>query len=356
MRAARPKLVFVDHSYHVVTGSSRFFRKMLSEVFDIVELHCDDWRGDRRVSAQDVDATGADVVLFWQALPSPIDLFNLATPAVWVPMYDSVARRPRAFWRVLSQSNIRIISFCHALSRIATQHGIRFAGYSYYPDPSDLPRLSGEGDGLRVFLWDRGDVGIDQIRQLVRPQDVQWMVLRLAADPGLRSRWPSSDDILKYRIRSIPGPLPRDEHLRLLATCNVFLAPRRLEGIGLSVLEAMAMGLAVIAPDRPTMNEYIEHGVTGYLYDPQRPQTIDLRCAAEVGESARARMSVGSKEWVGSQHRVLADVLAATPVAADPPLRIAAEARALAAVELAKASIPERPRSFIRRVLRAHRR
>ncbi len=160
---------------------------------------------------------------------------------------------------------------------------------------------------------------------------------------------PHGDDIERYRIRSIAGPLPREEHLRLLADCNVFLAPRRLEGIGLSILEAMAMGLAVIAPDRPTMNEYIEHGVTGYLYDPKRPQMIDLRRAAEVGGSARVSMSVGRQEWIASRPRVLADVLAATPVATHPPLRIAAEARALTAVELAKASIPERPRSVIRR-------
>jgi Glycosyl transferases group 1 len=356
MRASRPRLVFVDHSYHVVTGSSQFFKTMVSEVFDIVDLHCDDWRGGRRVSAQDVDATGADVALFWQALPSPIDLFNLATPAIWVPMYDSMAQRPRMFWRVLSRSNIRIISFCHALSRIAAEHGIRCADYTYYPDPSHLPRLSGKGDGLRVFLWDRGDVGIDQLRRLVRPQDVERTVLRLATDPGLRSTRPRGDDIERYRIRSIAGPLPRDEHLRLLADCNVFVAPRRLEGIGLTVLEAMAMGLAVIAPDRPTMNEYIDHGVTGYLYDPRHPHAIDLRCAAKVGETARASMSAGRQEWIGCRHRVLADVLETTPVATNPSVRIACEARALAAVDLARASIPERPRSIIRRAVRAHRR
>jgi Glycosyl transferases group 1 len=356
IRTARPRLVFVDHSYHVETGSSRFFRTVLSEVFDIVQLHCEDWRGGRRVSAREVDAMGADVVVFWQALPSPIDLFNLTTPAVWAPMYDSVARHPRMFWRVLSQSDIFIVSFCHALSRIAARHGMRFAEYTYYPQPSDLPRLCVDGDGLQVFLWDRGEVGIDQLRRLVRPQDVKRTVLRLATDPGLRPTRPCSDDVERYGIQLVAGHLPRDEHLRLLASCNVFLAPRRLEGIGLSVLEAMAMGLAVIAPDRPTMNEYIEPGVTGYLYDPRRPHIIDLRRAAEVGASARASMSAGRQEWMRSRRRALADVLAATPVAASPPLRIAAEARALALVELMRASIPGRPRSLIRRTLRARRR
>ena len=147
--------MFVDHSYHVVSGSTGFFKAMLSDEFDIIDLHCHDWRGGKRVSARDVDAVGADIAVFFQALPSPVDLFRLTTPAVWVPMYDSVARHPRMFWRVLSQSNISIISFCDALSRIVGEHGLRFADYTYYPDPSGLPRPSGTGDRLRVFLWDR---------------------------------------------------------------------------------------------------------------------------------------------------------------------------------------------------------
>ena len=356
MMPVRPKVVFVDHSYHAVTGSSGFFRRLLGDAFDVVDLHCDDWRGGRRISARDVDAHHADIAVFWQALPSPIDLFRLATPAIWVPMYDNVARHPSAFWRVLAASDLRIISFCHALARIAALHGIRFTEHTYYPDPSGLPRAEGSGGRLRIFLWDRGDVGIDQLRALVRPAEVEETVLRLASDPDLRPTRPRADEVEAYRVRSIIGPLPRDEHLRLLASSNVFLAPRRLEGIGLSVLEAMAMGLAVVAPDRPAMNQYIEHGVTGYLYDPAHPQVLDLRDAHAVGGRARASVLAGHATWTASRRRVLDDVLAATSVAAHAPLGIAAQARALTAFEVAKASIPSRPRSALRRTMRAYRR
>ncbi|MBX9921032.1 MAG: glycosyltransferase, partial [Mycolicibacterium frederiksbergense] len=39
------------------------------------------------------------------------------------------------------------------------------------------------------------------------------------------------------------------------------------EPFGYSVVEAMACGTAVIAHNRGSMNELIEHGVTGYLVD-----------------------------------------------------------------------------------------
>src|SRR6202012_2876394 len=37
------------------------------------------------------------------------------------------------------------------------------------------------------------------------------------------------------------------------------------EGVGITFLEAMARGCAVVAYDAPTMNEYIESGKTGVL-------------------------------------------------------------------------------------------
>lgn len=54
----------------------------------------------------------------------------------------------------------------------------------------------------------------------------------------------------------------------------LYFAPRKYEGIGMSFLEAMASGRCVIAPDYPTMNEYIKNGETGYLYNFKRPQKI----------------------------------------------------------------------------------
>ena len=59
----------------------------------------------------------------------------------------------------------------------------------------------------------------------------------------------------------------------LLTHQKVFIAPRLAEGIGMSFLEAMAMGCAVIAQDDATMNEYIVHGKTGILVDWSKDNT-----------------------------------------------------------------------------------
>jgi len=46
---------------------------------------------------------------------------------------------------------------------------------------------------------------------------------------------------------------------------DVYVYPTRLEGIGLTICEALAAGLPVITTDSPPMNEFVEDGVTGGL-------------------------------------------------------------------------------------------
>ena len=353
---ARSRVVFVDHSYHKVTASSRFFIDMLSETHDVVGLDSDAWYGGAPISARAVDAVGAEVAVFWQALPWPSEVLKLRTPAVWVPMYDTAARRSsRLFWQVLRQRDVRIVSFCRALSRLAARHGVPVTDCTYYPDPEALGEAGCDTRDLRVFLWDRGEIGFGRLKTLLGVQQVAETLVRLAPDPGLRTSRPSSSDLARYRVRLITGPLSREEHLRLLAGCNVFVAPRELEGIGLSNLEAMAMGLAVVAPDRPTMNEYITDGVNGYLYDPRRPHAIDLGAALAVGRQARADVFAGHDKWLAARPKLLAEALASFPAAAAPTVGTAAAARALTTVERGKSLIPPRARAVAARTMRAYR-
>ena len=46
---------------------------------------------------------------------------------------------------------------------------------------------------------------------------------------------------------------------------DVYVYPSRLEGIGLTIAEALACGLPVITSNNPPMNEFVEHGKNGRL-------------------------------------------------------------------------------------------
>jgi hypothetical protein len=103
------------------------------------------------------------------------------------------------------------------------------------------------------------------------------------------------------------------------------------------------------------MNEYIKHGVNGYLYDPRRPAPIDLSAAREVGRRARADAIAGHRSWQASRSRLLAAALAPFPAAAAPDAATTAAAHLLAGVERLKGLVPSKQRAMIASSLRARR-
>ncbi|NLT72733.1 MAG: glycosyltransferase family 4 protein [Chloroflexi bacterium] len=67
-----------------------------------------------------------------------------------------------------------------------------------------------------------------------------------------------SDPRISFIERTVPAP-------GLYHLGNVYVYPSRLEGIGLSVPEALSCGLPVITTDNPPMNEFVSDGVDGSL-------------------------------------------------------------------------------------------
>jgi glycosyltransferase involved in cell wall biosynthesis len=117
---------------------------------------------------------------------------------------------------------------------------------------------------------------------------------------------------------------------------DLYLYPSRLEGIGLTLPEALATGLAVVTTDAPPMKEFIEPGKTGSLvkvsdhrarydgyYWPEswvnpadltavlQPYQIDPSLARRQGQQARRRMEE-QRDWRSLGQQVV-EALHATP-------------------------------------------
>jgi N-acetyl-alpha-D-glucosaminyl L-malate synthase BshA len=94
----------------------------------------------------------------------------------------------------------------------------------------------------------------------------------------------------------------QDQVYRLLSDADLFLLPSQLESFGLAALEAMACEVPVIATNVGGVPEVVEHGVDGYLVEPEDVKTpakyaIDLLSRADRGREMGqlARMSAKKK-------------------------------------------------------------
>ncbi len=68
--------------------------------------------------------------------------------------------------------------------------------------------------------------------------------------------------------------VPRSDVPGVLHASDLYIQPSRLEGLGISIIEAMAAGLPVIASRVGGIPEAVVHGLTGILVPPEDPQAL----------------------------------------------------------------------------------
>ncbi len=95
---------------------------------------------------------------------------------------------------------------------------------------------------------------------------------------------------VEHRVRFCPGVSDTDlpSFLRL-AEMFVFPSENRLEGFGLAVAEAMAVGLPVVIADLPGVREVIEPGKEGLLAEPMLPEDLARKIQDLLDDPPRGR-------------------------------------------------------------------
>jgi glycosyltransferase involved in cell wall biosynthesis len=117
--------------------------------------------------------------------------------------------------------------------------------------------------------------------------------LEVIGDGSERGRLESLSGELGLRA-SFRGALGRDELYASFVESDVFISPSRSEGFGLSALEAMASGCALVLSDIPAHREFVTRMHNGILYsdhkqlvDSLRRLLTDTSFAVRLGEKAR---------------------------------------------------------------------
>ena len=87
----------------------------------------------------------------------------------------------------------------------------------------------------------------------------------------------------------VVGMLPQDELARRMGMAEVFVLPTYSEGLPRVVLEAMAVGLPVIATAVAGIPEVIEDGVTGFLIPPGDEEALAERLRWLLSDTDKAR-------------------------------------------------------------------
>jgi glycosyltransferase involved in cell wall biosynthesis len=103
-------------------------------------------------------------------------------------------------------------------------------------------------------------------------------------------------------VARLLGSRPREEMAAVYADADVFCLPSWWEAMPLSVLEAMASGLPVVATDVGDVPRAVAHGETGYVVPPRCSEALaDALEPLLRDERLRRRMGAAGQERVRAQ-------------------------------------------------------
>jgi Glycosyl transferases group 1 len=280
------KVAFLANSYHLAkTHSSQFFIDLLRNWFENVTVipHEDAWT---RMPGR------WDLVVVWQHWFGRTELEAFGSRSVvLVPMFDEC---PLDFGFWSKYKGCKVLCFSQTLADRIEPWGFECLRVSYRPPVPSIQAAFGE---LRGFFWPR-TTALDwrHVGPLVR--GTSWASFHLhTAHVAPGAILPDETEVPAQKFVRTDWFERSDAYSSALAEANVFFAPRRQEGIGMATLEALALGMAVVAPDAPTANEYITSGLDGFLYDPEDPGRVDWSRAADWGRAARQGAVEGRRDW-----------------------------------------------------------
>lgn len=294
------KIIFIDHSYHKKTRSNQFLIDYLKEFYE-VEIHYDEsWNQGAAPDWSKINYEKTQAIIFWQIFPHQEIQKKLPAqiPLLFFPMYDSILSLKFRGW--LECWNVNIINFSKTLHKKLKRIGLKSYYLQYFPPPS--PQLH-YGDEAGVFFWQRtSQITIEQIAKILynKPYRIH---IHQAPDPNQEI---SPSNLENYHHFTYSKWIENKEEADNLVKERAFyIAPRSYEGIGLSFLEAMAMGKIVIANNAPTMNEYIQHNKNGFLFDIRKTQTIQPKNIKKMQERIYRYVQTGHLQWMENRKDII---------------------------------------------------
>lgn len=299
-------IAFIDHSFKKKSRSSDFLINILKEYYQVDIIWDESWIGGPGVNWNSLKKKDYYAVIFFQMIYQPEQLYLLPVDNIMlIPMYDAVVGLSDEFW--LRYKKIKFLNFSKTLHERLTALGLISVYYQYFLPPKEVEYCKNNTSELKGFYWQRTNkITWNQIKKLVGTTDFSNIHIHAAVDPpGYEFIEPTEEEIKKYNITISTWFENKKKYLKHIEKYNVFFCPRLYEGIGISFIEAMAMGMCVVAPDNPTMNEYIENNKTGFLYDPNNPQPIDFSNATAIGMNARKYIENGYEEWIANKKDII---------------------------------------------------
>jgi glycosyltransferase involved in cell wall biosynthesis len=205
----------------------------------------------------------------------------------------------------------RLIAVSEYVRRSANRRlGFPLDGIELLYNPIDVDQFRGDAPSKRREL--KQELGLPEesiiLLNVARVSPQKGVLYAIRALPAVRENFPAAhlvsvgatvDQEWLARLREEAASFGVEDCVHFLGTrrdipelmrgCDLFVFPSLYEGLGISLIEAMACGSACIASQTGPIPEVIRHGVDGWLIPPADTEALaSAVCSLLANEGARS--------------------------------------------------------------------
>ena len=268
----KKKIAFIDHNFHQKTRSGDFLRKILSKEFSVDDY----WWSLKNQYKIIGDIKHYDYFFFFQSLLPLEDLLKIRTKQIiWAPMYDNLDKS-NSFWKKIKFLNIKILSFSDPVKKLCEKNDCNYLSLKFADKDKFIK--SKNKKKVNIFFWYRNNISVYDWINYFNIKDINQIIYLDRPDPGKKSEKINIQDLKKFKIKVIKKDFfSKIKYLKLIKNCDIFVCPRKQEGIGMSFIEALAMGKYLIFHNDYTMKEYVKNKKIGFSISKNLTKKIDVK-------------------------------------------------------------------------------
>jgi hypothetical protein len=291
------KILHISHPYHSVTKSSGVIADLLSKLGHVRTEYIDPNHFEDVLPGL-IDWNPQLVIISMHeflAIPFLERGFN-----TWVvPMFDGIGGYTSDFWRSLK--GVKVIAFSKVVHVYFKSLRIPSVHIRYFPElESDF--WSTKKNCVKLW-WRVPEINptniFSKVGHLVDSIDVRQGASDFLFDEDF--------DVSNHKINTCILPMNSSPHdyRDWLDGALYYAAPRKFEGIGLSLLEAMSHGMIPIASNNNVMNEYVRHGWNGFLIDFDSPNIVPTGYSTDkLLKNIETQFKMGALKYKSSSEQI----------------------------------------------------
>ena len=272
----KKRLAYIDYWSHKYTRSGDFLREILREEFEITDFW---WKEKEKIPFNEINSF--EYIFFFHVFfPYQIMRKFKDKKIMWAPMYDALNFRntlfKSIFWKQMSRLGIKVLKFSNKITESIGKEKIASLNLNYFLKPELNSKIE-EYSKLNIFVWDRGRIDIDEWLNLFNKDEINKIVYFPKSDPGKQINEKRFQELKKeYNFELIEKKfMSKSDFINTMKNCNVFISPRKKEGIGIAMVEAISRGMYVVGYNDSTMNEYIKDDKIGFTFDKNTKDKIN---------------------------------------------------------------------------------